>query len=181
MGPKATITQGDIFVGSDPNTPALGDIKISYQIVPIKPISLIGKQFQSTFSPYIMTNGHKLLLVEPGLKDSALLFKDGKDENQLITWIIRGAAFFFMLVGFGLMLSLLEVLADVIPFLGDIVGAGTVLIALCFTLITAPTIAAVAWFFYRPLIGGSILLVGALLFFGARAMAKKPNNTAKPA
>jgi len=181
LGPKATITQGDIFVGSDPNTPALGDIKINYQIIPIKPISLIAKQFQSTFSPYVMTNGHKLLLVKPGLKDSALLFKDGKDENQLITWVIRGAAFFFMLVGFSLMLSLLEVLADVITFLGDIVGAGTVLIALCFTLITAPTIAAVAWFFYRPVIGGGILLVGALLFFGARAMAKKPNNTAKPA
>jgi hypothetical protein len=86
-----------------------------------------------------------------------------------------------MLVGFCLMLSLLEILADVIPFLGDIVGAGSVFIGLCFTLITAPTIAAIAWFFYRPLIGGSILLGGALLFFGVRAVIKKPINAAKPA
>jgi hypothetical protein len=85
-----------------------------------------------------------------------------------------------MLVGFCLMLSLLEILADVIPFLGDIVGAGSLFIGLCFTLITAPTIAAIAWFFYRPLIGGSILLGSALLLFGVRAITNKQSNVAKP-
>jgi len=181
LGPKASIRQGEIFIANNPDTPVLGDVKISYQIIPTKPISLVAKQFQSTFLPYVTTNGHKLLLVEPGLKDSAVLFKDERDENQILTWIVRAGAFFFMLVGFCLMLSLLEILADVIPFLGDIVGAGSVFIGLCFTLITAPTIAAIAWFFYRPLIGGSILLGGALLFFGVRAVIKKPINATKPA
>ena len=181
LGVKASIRQGEILVANNPDTPVLGDIKISYQIIPTKPVSLVAKQFQSTFSPYVTTNGHKVLLVETGLKDSAILFKDEREENQIITWMVRGGAFFFMLVGFCLMLSLLEILADVIPFLGDIVGAGSMLIGLCFTLITAPTIAAIAWFYYRPLIGGSILLGGALLLLGVRAMTKKPTIAAKPA
>ena len=180
LGPKASIRQGEILVANNPDTPVLGDIKISYQIIPIKPISLVANQFQSTFSPYVTTNGHKLLLVEPGLKDSAILFKDERDENRIITWVVRGGAFFLMFVGFCLMLTLLEILADVIPFLGDIVGAGSLFIGLCFTLITAPTIAAIAWFFYRPLIGGSILLGSALLLFGVRAITNKQSNVAKP-
>ena len=120
-----------------------------------------------------MKSGHKLLLVETGIKDPTLMFRDGKDENNLITWVVRGAAFFFMFIGFAMMLSLIEVIADLIPFLGNLVGAGTMLVAFCFTLITAPVVAASAWFYYRPLVSGSLVLSGALLFLGFRSLAGK--------
>jgi Transmembrane protein 43 len=173
LGSNAVISQGNFFLGTDQNSPSLGDVRVSYQIVPIQPVSIIAKQVQSTFSPYVMKSGHKLLLVETGIKDPTLMFKDGKDESQLITWIVRGVAFFFMFIGFALMLSLLEVIADLIPFLGNLVGAGTMLVAFCFTLITAPVVAAIAWFYYRPLVAGAIILAGALLFLGFRSFAKK--------
>ena len=173
LGSNAVISQGNFFLGTDQNSPSLGDVRVSYQIVPIQPVSIIAKQVQSTFSPYVMKSGHKLLLVETGIKDPTLMFKDGKDESQLITWIVRGVAFFFMFIGFALMLSLLEVIADLIPFLGNLVGAGTMLVAFCFTLITAPVVAAIAWFYYRPLVAGAIILAGALLFLGFRSLAKK--------
>jgi len=172
LGSSAFISQGDVFIGADQNSPSLGDVRVSYQIVPIQPVSIIAKQVQSTFSPYVMKSGHKLLLVETGIKDPTLMFKDGKDESHLITWIVRGVAFFFMFIGFALMLSLLEVIADLIPVLGKLVGAGTMLVAFCFTLITAPVVAAIAWFYYRPLVAGTILVAGALLFLGFRSLAK---------
>ena len=78
-----------------------------------------------------------------------------------------------MFIGFALMLSLLEVIADLIPVLGKLVGAGTMLVAFCFTLITAPVVAAIAWFYYRPLVACAIILAGSLLFLGVRSLAKK--------
>lgn len=175
LGPKATLAQGAVFVGNDPNTPALGDVLVQYQLIPVAPVSLIAKQFQSGFIPYVMSNGHKLLLIETGLKDSDLLIKDGKDDTVFLTWVIRVAAFFTMLVGFASMLSLFEALADVVPFFGDLVGAGTLIIAFCLTIITAPIVAAMAWVFYRPLIGGAMLAVGVVLFFTMRLVTKKRN------
>ena len=173
LGSNVVVTQGNLFLGADQNSPSLGDVRVSYQIVPVQPVSIIARQVQSTFSPYVMKSGHKLLLVETGIKDPTLMFRDGKDENNLITWVVRGAAFFFMFIGFAMMLSLIEVIADLIPFLGNLVGAGTMLVAFCFTLITAPVVAASAWFYYRPLVSGSLVLSGALLFLGFRSLAGK--------
>ena len=54
-------------------------------------------------------------------------------------------------------------MADVIPILGNIVGAGTgiiaFLLAACLSLVTI----AIAWVFYRPVLGISLLIVAAVL------------------
>ncbi len=67
-----------------------------------------------------------------------------------------------MLVGVAMILRPLSVFADVIPFPGSIVGAGTgilsCLIAAPFAFLTV----AVAWLRYRPLIGISLLSLAGL-------------------
>jgi hypothetical protein len=71
------------------------------------------------------------------------------------------------------LLSLLVSLADVIPLLGDIVGAGAWLIALVFTLIVATAVIGLAWLFYRPLIAGLVIGGGIALVLGLRKIGKR--------
>ena len=101
------------------------------------------------------------------------MFKHGQDENRVMTWILRALGLLMMFIGFRVAMSLLEVIADVVPFIGNIIGAGASLIALVCTLTLAPVIIAVAWLFYRPLVAIIALAVGAALVYGVRELAKR--------
>ncbi|MCY1313483.1 Transmembrane protein 43 [compost metagenome] len=82
-----------------------------------------------------------------------------------------------LFIGFTLMLSLISIIADIIPVLGSVVGFGTGVIAAILTLIIGPLVIAIAWFAYRPLLPLAIVAVGALIAFGIgyrRAGKAKP-------
>ncbi|TBR28912.1 MAG: hypothetical protein EPO10_10585, partial [Reyranella sp.] len=84
-----------------------------------------------------------------------------------------------MLIGFNFVLRPLAVAGSVIPLLGDVIGAGTFLVALVCTVAIAPIVIAFGWLWYRPLIGIAVLVVGAAATWGltrllhARASAPK--------
>ncbi len=173
LGPRASIRAGTVYAGANPDQPAVGDVRVTWRSAPVGEISLVGRQTQSTLSQYLASNRRELLLVEPGIIDAGLMFKHGEDENSLLTWVLRAVGAVLMFIGFRVMLSLIEVLADIIPFLGSIVGAGASFVALICTLIFAPLIVAIAWIFYRPFVAISVLAVGAVLLYGVRMLAVK--------
>ena len=65
-----------------------------------------------------------------------------------------------MWLGAFLVLRPLVVVADVVPLIGSVIGAGAGLVALAFTMVVAGCVIALAWFWYRPLIGFAVLVVG---------------------
>ena len=58
-----------------------------------------------------------------------------------------------MWLGTFLVLRPLVVVADVVPLIGSLIGAGAGLVALAFTMVVAGLVIALAWFWYRPLVG----------------------------
>ena len=80
-----------------------------------------------------------------------------------------------MLVGFSLLFRPLSVLADVVPFIGNIVGAGTGFVALLLSLPLSLLVISVAWIFYRPLIGIPLVIaaVAGFVFLIRTLMAQK--------
>jgi len=80
-----------------------------------------------------------------------------------------------MLAGLLVITNVLSVVAGVIPFLGNIVGAGVGLLAFAVALpLTLLTISP-AWPAYRSLIGIPLLLLaGASIFFTAAKLRRKP-------
>jgi hypothetical protein len=65
------------------------------------------------------------------------------------------------------------VLGDVIPFIGDIVRAGTGLIGLLLTAVLAPIVIAVGWLFYRPVVAVGILVIGGIVAYAALRIARQ--------
>jgi len=173
LGPRARVEQGLVYVGGNPDLPMVGDVRVTWRLLPVTPVSVVARQTDKTFSPWLAGNGGEVILSETGVKGAALLFKHGHDKNRTITWIWRFVSVFLMFIGFRKMLSLLVSLADVIPLLGDIVGAGAWLIALVFTLIVATAVIGLAWLFYRPLIAGLVIGGGIALVLGLRKIGKR--------
>ena len=85
------------------------------------------------------------------------MFKDANDQNTILTWALRAVGTILMLIGFVLIFAPLGTLASIVPVLGNLVGAGTAVMALLLTLTVAPLVVAIAWLAVRPLLGGGLL------------------------
>ena len=164
---------GKIYVGKEAGQPAVGDYRISFAEVPVQPASIIARQAGTNLEPYRTQAGGTVQLIAAGRVPAADMFQKAQSDNSTLTWILRAVGCVVMFVGFSLIMGPLGVLADVLPILGDIVRAGTGLVALLFTVAIAPLVIAIAWLFYRPPMSIGILVVGAGLTYGVIWLARQ--------
>jgi hypothetical protein len=176
------VVDGAIYLGDQPGSPRIGDHRITYQVAKPDMLSVIGRQTGTTFSEYHTKAGDKLLMASSGAVPADAMFKSAQEANRFLTWAIRAIGVIVMFVGWTLILRPLVVVADLVPLIGSILGAGAALVAGVLTLILAPAIIAIAWFWYRPLLSLGILAVGFAAAFGLRAFAaRKAANRPAPA
>ncbi len=169
---QAKLSSNTIYVGKRPANPKVGDIKISFTEVKPMDISIVAKQVNNSFEPYLAKAGGTIELLESGMQSAEAMFQQAQQSNTILTWILRGVGFIVMLIGFQLIFAPLSVFADVLPILGTIVGAGTGLVAGLIAGILSSITIAIAWIVYRPIIGIIMLAIsggiGALLFIKLR-------------
>jgi hypothetical protein len=170
---------GSYFQGVDPAIPQVGDVRVSFMVVGPETISVVSKQFGSTFEPYATQAGRDLDMVEAGAHSAPEMFKTSMEQNQMLTWILRFAGFFAMFIGLALLFQPLVVLADILPFLGWIVGAGRTMLAFTVSAAFSLVTIAAAWIAYRPVIGGGLLVVA--LAFLAKGLTHRAGHAAVPA
>lgn len=177
---KAQLGSNSIYVGKSSSNPQVGDVRISYKEVRPINISLVANQINDTFEPYHAEAGGTVELLVSGIQSADAMFQQAVKSNKILTWIVRGAGFLVMLVGFQLIFGPLSVLADVLPILGSIVGAGTGFIAALIAGILSCLTIGIAWIVYRPVIGIIMLGIssglGFLLF--TRLRKNKPASAA---
>lgn len=173
FGQRARLVDGTVYVGDDPQAPRIGDLRISYSILPEGPVSVAGRQTGDGLSPYVARNGREVFLGETGTKAADVLFAHAHESNSLITWILRGAAFLVMWIGWFLVLRPFVVLADVIPILGSVMAAGAGLVALALTLVTYLPAIAIAWFWHRPVMSILLAAAGFAGFLGLRFVGQQ--------
>lgn len=174
------ISDGQIYLSDNPGSPRVGDYRVSYRIVPAGPASVVAQQRGSELSGYQSKAGDVILLAHIGTASAAEMFKAAQDENRIFTWILRGVFALVMFIGFVLAMGIFVALADVLPFLGNMVQTGTSLIAFLLTAILAPVTIALAWLFYRPLISLTALAIGGILVYGVLRLMKS-RRAAMPA
>jgi hypothetical protein len=177
---RVSVVDGRIYLGANPTSPAIGDYRIGYQLVPLGDISVIGRQTGDRFSPYQTVAGDELLLVDSGRVPAEKMFADAVSVNTLITWLVRAGCLLLLAIGFGLLLAPLGVLADVIPFIGSIVRMGTGLIAFVLALLVGTATIAFAWFWYRPLLAIGIAVAGLVLAYLLTRFGKRKAAAAAP-
>ena len=149
----------------------IGDMRVTFRVVYPHDISLIAKQRGDTFVDYTAKNGKKLNYLTDGVEDAAAMFSTARTNNAIFTWLIRVAGFLLMFFGFSMIFKPLSVLADVLPILGDFVEMGVGLVAGLIALICSLVTIAIAWLFYRPVLG--IILLAAAGFLAWKLIQKR--------
>ena len=139
--------------------PRVGDMRVNFSVVYPHDISIVAKQKGDTFVGYLAKTKKKIDMLSDGVKDAAEMFEAARSANTMMTWIVRLVGFLLMFFGLSMVFKPLSVLADVLPILGDIVEIGTGLVAGVIAFVCALVTIAIAWIFYRPVLG--ILLLAA--------------------
>ena len=151
-----------IYIGDNPSAPQIGDLRITYRVIKPTEVSIVSRQIDQTFEPYRSRAGGTINMLRSGIVGVENMFEQARQSNAMWTWILRAGGFILMLIGVGMILRPLSVAADVVPFLGNIMGIGigilSLLIAAPFTFLTV----ALAWLFHRPLIGIVFLVLAAV-------------------
>ena len=94
---------------------------------------------------------------------AAMVAKQRSDEAAM-TWGLRVAGFLAFFLALLLIAMPLKALANVLPFLGSIVGGASFLFALGLAIPLTLVTIALAWVVFRPLIGIGLLVVAVASF-----------------
>lgn len=168
----AKVVDGGVYVGPNPTSPQVGDQRVSESVVRSTPISVIvGQGPGGTMQPYQTKAGDPIALLDDGQVAADTMFKKAQDANTTMTWILRVVGFIVMFIGLCMMFSPLTTFADVIPFVGDLLGMGVALFAFPVALLLSLGTISIAWIVYRPVVGIGLLAVGVGVFFLMKKMA----------
>lgn len=174
---QAKLSNGGFYIGTSPSSPQIGDTRVTFRVTKPTTVSLVSQQIGNTFEPYVAASGGTVELLQTGTHSADAMFDKAEKSNKLLTLAIRIGGFLLMFIGINLILRPLSVVADIVPFLGSLVGAGlgiiSFLVAAALSLVTV----AIAWVFYRPLLGVSILAVAITLIVLIVLRMKKAKAT----
>ena len=159
--------------------PRIGDMRVTFEVIYPHDISIVAKQRGDGFVGYTAKNGKKIDMLSNGIKDSAEMFAAARRNNAIMTWLVRLVGFLMMYFGLSMVFRPLSVLGDVLPILGDIIGMGTGFVAGMIALVCALVTIAVAWIFYRPVLG--VILLAAAGFFAWKLIMRRNAKKAKAA
>ena len=165
---------GDAPVGE----PQLGDLRISFQIVKPQPVSIIAKQVGESFSSFHTKSGRDVEWLYEGTLTAEQMCDKKHTENAMLTWILRLVGFLVMAFGIGLVFRPLVVVADVIPMVGNVLGAGVFVFAIVIALPLTLSTIAVSWFAVRPVLGVILLVAAVGIIVGAKMLSKKKKTPA---
>ncbi len=175
---KSRVNSGEIYFGNNPDLPEIGDERVSFSVIYPKEVSIIAEQKDKSFEPYITKNGRVIELVNSGIVSKEQMYVQEEQKNKIITWLLRVVGFFLMFGGFTAILKPLSTLGSVIPLFGQIINAGTSIIAFILAFIISVLIIAIAWIFYRPILAAILILIaiGAVIL-GRKFLSEKKDTT----
>jgi hypothetical protein len=161
---KATEWDGGYYIGDEPGTPQIGDLRVRFLVARPADVSVVGRQTGASVGPYVAASGTEILRIEPGIVPADVMFQRAADEDVLLAWMLRAGGFLAMLVGLALIFRVLAVFMDAAPRLGRLVSAGAGLTALALSVVLTLATLGLAWLHYRPLLGGAALVAATALF-----------------
>jgi len=173
LSSQVQVSGGRFYMGEDPAAPQVGDVRISFEVVKPATVSLVGVQTGQTFAPYQAQAGDTILLVDEGTHTSAEMFQSAQSANTVLTWIVRAGGFLMMFIGLLAVFKPISVFADVVPLVGTMLGAGLGVFSFLLSFALSILTIAIAWIFYRPLLGIVLLAVALAGLFWLVSLGRK--------
>ena len=154
-----------LYFGQSPTSPQVGDVRITFEKVVPAMITIMAKVSGDTFKSYKAKNGKTFSIVRMGKQDMDEIFDSEHSQNHLFLWILRILGVMLVIMGLKGIFDILSTVLKVVPFVANIVGWGIGVVCTVVGIVWSLIIIAIAWLFYRPLIGIILLAIAAFLIW----------------
>ncbi len=171
-----------VYIGRNESKPEIGDLRITFTYIPSQEVSLISKVTGDTFEKYRSKNGYDFWRVDSGSHSMGNMFQSARNDNSALTWGYRAAGIIVMIFGLMFAFDIVVMLFKWFPAIARVVSAGVSLVSIVFGIIWSLAVIAVAWLFYRPIWGISLLVItiGLSILFWQRLRRKAKNAPPTP-
>ena len=176
-----TVTGNQVYIGADPDTPHIGDVRITFnQVTSPKTISLLQKVVNGTFESYIAKNGKAFSKVEMGTASAMNMIENQKSANKFMLWMLRLLGAILVIAGFRGLLTFISTVFAVVPFVQKIIGTGIGLVTTVIGIIWSIVVIALAWVAHRPVLAICLLAIAVALtvWLVMRSRKKKMTDVA---
>ena len=178
--------QGNVlYIGRTPAAPQVGDVRVTFEkIVPAK-VTIIAKVKGDTFTKFKAKNGKTFQTLVMGVQDSAEIFESEHAANNMWLWMLRILGIMLVIAGLKGIFGFLETILKVVPFIANIFGWGVGVVCTVVGVVWSLIVIALAWLFYRPLLGIALLALAGFLiwvfaFKGKDKLKELAAKTKKP-
>ena len=154
-----------LYFGRVPGSPEVGDVRVTFEkVVPAK-VTIISQVTGDTFKPYKAKNGKRFQTLVMGKKDADEIFDAEHKANNFWLWVLRFVGVMMVISGLKGIFGFIETILKVVPFVAGIFGWGVGVVCTVVGVVWSLIVIAVAWLFYRPLLGiGLLVLAGFLIW-----------------
>ena len=178
-----------LYFGRVPGAPEVGDVRVTFEkVVPAK-VTVMAVVDGDTFKPFKAKNGKRFQTLVMGKKSGDEIIDAEKEANNMILWALRILGIMIVIGGLKGIFGFLTTILKVVPFIAGIFGWGIGVVCTVIGIAWSLIIIALAWLFYRPLLGISLLVLAGFLvwvfaFKGKDKLkdlaAKAKNKSAQP-
>lgn len=155
------IDDGGLYRGANAGAPAVGDVRIRYEVVKPQTVSLVAVQRGNSFEAYRTKAGTTIMMLEGGTVAADAMFRSAQSSNRVMAWVLRAAGLLLMFLGLFLVLRPIAVVGSVLPVLGSVLSGGIGLVAFLVALVLSLATVSLAWLAYRPMLAIGLLAVAA--------------------
>jgi len=159
------IAENVIYYGFNPASPSVGDVRITFtKVMPAK-VSIIAKQTGNTFTSFKAKNGKTFQTLVMGTTPAEEIYEGAHNSNHMWMWVFRIVGIMMVIGGLKGIFGFLETILMVVPFIANIFGWGVGVVCTVVGVVWSLIVIAIAWLFYRPLIGIALLAVAGFLIW----------------
>ncbi len=169
--------EGGVFIGLNPSSPAVGDLRVKFRWVPETEVSVVARQVGDSLEPYVAANGEEIQLLRTGPVSAEAMFQGAQRSNRATTWMFRLLGLLVAFFGFTRIFKPLSVMADVVPIVGTALEKGAKTVSFFLAVAMSAAIIAVAWLYYRPFLALLVFLLAALSVLGIVRLARRTSAT----
>ena len=177
------VSDNQLYVGLNAAAPQVGDVRVTFKKVMPAKVTVVSVVDDDTFKPFKASNGELFQKLVTGKKSIEEIFDGEKSINTILTWLFRLLGTLLVIWGLKAMFAFIETILKVVPFLANIVGWGVGLVCTIVGVVWSLIVIAIAWLFYRPVLGITLLVIAGLLVwifaFGGKNKIKELANKKK--
>ncbi len=154
-----------LYFGRVPGSPEVGDVRVTFEkVVPAK-CTVMAVVDGDSFKPYKAKNGKRFQTLVMGKKSGDEIIDAEKEANNMWTWVLRVVGIMMVIGGLKGIFGFLTTILKVVPFLAGIFGWGVGLVCTVIGVAWSLIVIALAWLFYRPLLGIALLVLAGFLIW----------------